>query len=355
MSPEEIKNWKQPEMRAVTLDVTDKKLLSVLQHNCRISNKNLATFLHVSKPTVAYRIDQLEKAGVIRGYHARYRLLTENYTYIIFAFTHHQSPAREEEFLTKLTKKEGVVTAYSMSGAHRVMAVVMITASSDVNDFLDWAFAQLPIIFHETYWITQLTLNPIDYAKQKIDFSAMHWKKDTSFERDFLLPKKEGFVPTQAKDIPLMRSLYENARIPLTTLAHDTNQHASTLKRKVSDLIQGGIITKFSAQINPYAMGYDVLCILWVNVFDAKERARLKSFIARKYVSNGVMDMVGPWNLGIVLYFQSTSEQRGFENELLAQFPSIHHYQISVLRGQTAMNWFALSDKKPTLRRSVHG
>jgi Lrp/AsnC family leucine-responsive transcriptional regulator len=52
------------------LDPINRRILSELQLDARLTLAELARRLHVSSPTVAERLSRLESAGVIRGYHA---------------------------------------------------------------------------------------------------------------------------------------------------------------------------------------------------------------------------------------------------------------------------------------------
>lgn len=52
------------------LDEVDLQILQLLQHDGRITNADLAKAVNLSPPSVLQRVRQLEKAGLIRGYHA---------------------------------------------------------------------------------------------------------------------------------------------------------------------------------------------------------------------------------------------------------------------------------------------
>ena len=52
------------------LDEVDIQLLSLLQSDGRITNADLAKAVNLSPPSVLQRVRALEKAGLIRGYHA---------------------------------------------------------------------------------------------------------------------------------------------------------------------------------------------------------------------------------------------------------------------------------------------
>ncbi|BEV72886.1 MULTISPECIES: Lrp/AsnC family transcriptional regulator [unclassified Paludibacterium] len=53
------------------MDKFDKKILTALHENARISYAELARRVNLSAPAVADRVEKLEHAGVITGYHAR--------------------------------------------------------------------------------------------------------------------------------------------------------------------------------------------------------------------------------------------------------------------------------------------
>ena len=53
------------------MDEIDRKILSCLQNNGRISNKELARRIHMVPSAVLKRVKRLEKTGIIRGYSCR--------------------------------------------------------------------------------------------------------------------------------------------------------------------------------------------------------------------------------------------------------------------------------------------
>ena len=53
---------------AVRLDNTDRRILSLLAHDARLSQRALARELRMSPPAIGERLARLERAGVIRGY-----------------------------------------------------------------------------------------------------------------------------------------------------------------------------------------------------------------------------------------------------------------------------------------------
>ncbi|MEK6891938.1 MAG: Lrp/AsnC family transcriptional regulator, partial [Nanoarchaeota archaeon] len=55
-------------MEKIKLDLTDRKILAELDKNCRIHNSILAKKVNKSREAVKYRIQQLQKNGIIQGF-----------------------------------------------------------------------------------------------------------------------------------------------------------------------------------------------------------------------------------------------------------------------------------------------
>ena len=55
------------------MDELDRRILDVLRHNGRISNRDLAATVNLSPSPCLRRVRRLEKSGVIRGYRADIR------------------------------------------------------------------------------------------------------------------------------------------------------------------------------------------------------------------------------------------------------------------------------------------
>ena len=68
------------------LDDLDLNILKILQFNAKYPIEKLAAKLGVSKSTVAYRIKNLEKSGVIKGYYAHINPLSLDLDYIVVTF-----------------------------------------------------------------------------------------------------------------------------------------------------------------------------------------------------------------------------------------------------------------------------
>src|SRR5262245_24156536 len=72
-------------MRRVKLDRIDRRILRDLQSDGRMTNVDLARRAGISAPPCLRRVRALEKAGIIKGYHAHLDPSALGYTVTVFA------------------------------------------------------------------------------------------------------------------------------------------------------------------------------------------------------------------------------------------------------------------------------
>jgi DNA-binding Lrp family transcriptional regulator len=79
-----------------TLDSIDRKLLSELQAEGRVTNVDLARRVGLTAPPCLRRVRALEEAGVIKGYHAELDAASLGFTIAVFAMVSLKSQAEED-------------------------------------------------------------------------------------------------------------------------------------------------------------------------------------------------------------------------------------------------------------------
>ncbi|MGB9729217.1 MAG: Lrp/AsnC family transcriptional regulator [Thermoprotei archaeon] len=99
------------------LDDLDLNILKMLQYDAKYPIERMAIKLGVSKSTIAYRIKNLEKLGVIKGYHAYLDYQRLNLDYITITFVHGRyGKDYHVELGEKIAKLPGVWGVYFVLG-----------------------------------------------------------------------------------------------------------------------------------------------------------------------------------------------------------------------------------------------
>ncbi len=100
------------------LDAIDWRILAELQKDGRITNVSLATRVGLSAPPCLRRVRELERCGVIAGYHAAFNLPRLGYHLTAFAYVKLESQAEADlsAFEGRIREWAIVREAYMLSG-----------------------------------------------------------------------------------------------------------------------------------------------------------------------------------------------------------------------------------------------
>lgn len=126
------------------LDTIDLAILAALQAEGRISNAALAEKVGLSPSACSRRLDNLEKTGAIRGYHARVsnKALGYSLTVIVHISLSGQFQKTLREFEEAIKRCPNVLVCYLMSGEYDY---ILRIAARDLADYerihRDWLSA----------------------------------------------------------------------------------------------------------------------------------------------------------------------------------------------------------------------
>ena len=102
------------------MDKIDRKILSLLQENARYPLKYLAQKVFLSSPAVSTRIERLEKAGILTGYHATIDPVALGYH--ITAFINLTlDPKQKDEFYPYVKDCPNVLECNCVTGTYSIM------------------------------------------------------------------------------------------------------------------------------------------------------------------------------------------------------------------------------------------
>jgi Lrp/AsnC family transcriptional regulator, regulator for asnA, asnC and gidA len=120
------------EYKKIGIDLADAQILSLLEQDCRLSNRKISKIMQMSGPLVSSRIKSLEKKGVIRGYAAMLDSVKLGYdfTAIVMIRTEGNSLCNLE---SELTGMGNIVALYEVTGDFDLIAVVKLKDRGSLN------------------------------------------------------------------------------------------------------------------------------------------------------------------------------------------------------------------------------
>jgi len=134
--------------KQVKLDKIDRKIISDLQKDGRITNVELAKNAGISAPPCLRRVRNLEEAGLILSYHARVNSSALGYPMTVFTFVKLKSVGEGElkKFEMQIEKWDKVREAYMMTGDSDFMLKVVAKDWDDYQNFLTTELLESPNI-----------------------------------------------------------------------------------------------------------------------------------------------------------------------------------------------------------------
>jgi DNA-binding Lrp family transcriptional regulator len=128
---------KEESTTAVKLDQKDLAILKLLQHNARITVKEISEKVHLSTTPVYERIKWMEETGVIKQYatlldHSK---LNKELMVIVYVSLKQHNKTAGSKFVKAINDMSEVLECYSISGEFDFMLKVV---SENMNDYYDF-------------------------------------------------------------------------------------------------------------------------------------------------------------------------------------------------------------------------
>src|SRR3954454_16040982 len=132
-------------MSSLTLDEKDMAILRLLQHNARITVKEISDKVHLSTTPVHERIKRMEESGVIKQYATLldYSKVKKGLMVICYVSLKQHSKNAGDKFIKTIQQLDEVVECYNISGEFDFMLKVV---AEDMNAYYDFHVNKLSSI-----------------------------------------------------------------------------------------------------------------------------------------------------------------------------------------------------------------
>ena len=233
-------------MTSQKLDLKNKKILSELETNARITHTSLAKKVGLSKQVIKYRIEKLEKQNIIQSYNAIIDLNKLGKTiYLIYLKLTNLSSTKEKQWIKKIDKHPDIIATGKNAGYW------------DLTIALNCANNQE---FDKTY--KQITSGKQINIKDKIITSEIessyfstgipHKKTNTEFKTT----NHQSKAKLDDKDLQIIHLLAENCQLSLLDISEKIKLTPNAAKHRIKNLEKEKVIIGYKTKINFEALGY---------------------------------------------------------------------------------------------------
>ncbi|MGM5484110.1 MAG: AsnC family transcriptional regulator [Nanobdellota archaeon] len=296
----------------IKLTLADKKILSFIEFNPRITYKELAKECHLSKDTIKYRIARLEKETIILGYTiwVDYTKLG-NQSYKIYCKINCSKEERNnlKEYLHNL---KNIFAIFESQGNWNLAFALFAKNDLEFNSIENKILEKFGSVITYRSFCKMLSAEVyhqdfFNINKEKIDYKKM-W--------DF---NEEHFIDDI--DRKIIKKLHENSRIALIKIAENINLSIDATKKRINNLKNKNIIRIEKTIINYKKLGYDhYKLLIFPKNFSNEIQNKIIDFLKSKKQCINTIKTIGSWKLEAEFLIKHTSEIENISNGIYENF-----------------------------------
>lgn len=151
----------------LNLDIIDRKILSYLQEDARITLTEMAKRLYMSRNAVRYRIELMEKQGLIKGYTAVINpMQSDNSIFDIILLD--VKPSNVVECIKMLKGYDEVFETFRLSSGTALLVKAFFKNANHQNKFILEKIQDMPIENYTIHTVSQIVERngiPIQYLE----------------------------------------------------------------------------------------------------------------------------------------------------------------------------------------------
>jgi DNA-binding Lrp family transcriptional regulator len=299
----------------VNIDLKDRKILYELDLNCRQSNTQIGKKVGLSKEVVSYRIERMQKEGIIT--HFWTAIDTYKLGYNVFRIYMNFQDVNSEikdEIIQYFCAEKNSWAVISFKGEIDFDVVFWV---KDANEF---------------YQFWNKTLNRFGNYFSKNIMSTLN--QVIEFKKTYLLPDEIDATDTEHYrmgcggetikidefDWKLLNEIVVNARVPLVELAEKLKSSSQTINYRLNNLIKNGIIKAFRVGIDISKFGLQKFSVD-IYLKDHSKRKAIYEYLSKKPYVEDFLESVGWSDIQYAAIIENMDKLLQIMDEIETTFP----------------------------------
>ncbi len=301
------------------LDSLDYRLLAQLDRNCRRSNVELAETLKTSRQTLEYRCKRLQDIGVLTGFHTAFNPTRLGLRLFKMHFKLRQVSEEKERLLNRLRATERVYWMGECSGSADLIVGICYRSSAELFELTNNIVSEFNhiIVEEKGHLVVDILQFPKMYLTGERSAPREYCGAHLNRELDELEEK-------------LLEQLAEDARIPLSQLAMKLRSTPATIKSKMSELEEAGIIVQYRISVDLQKLGYELYkAVLRLDRYSSARQTEVLAYIST--VTNVQYFLRNIWEIELELVVRNYQEFSEIIDGLRMKFPDLVRTVDSIL------------------------
>lgn len=321
--------------KEVWLDVKDKKILYYLSQNARMPYTQLAKKVALSKDTIKYRINNLEKKGVIQGYIAFIDINKLGYaTYHLFLQLYSLNKESRKKLIGTLCSYPFVKAVIEFSGKFDIELSLVAKNIEEldhimtqvINDASPYLQDHILLLISKPY-VSKLFPTSLIKINDRL-------KKETK--------SKNTIIKIDKRDMELLKLLSTDAVLPLYKLGDKVGLSADAVNYRIKRLIEQKIIIKFFPVLNYSIIGYTIYTVLMnIHNLTMEKEKTLNYFLKTNKRVLWAVKAIGRYNLLMYICVKKSSKLHETLIKFRELFPSeIRRYETLIAYEEYKYTYF---------------
>ena len=312
----------------MNIDLKDRKILYQLDQNSRQTLSRLGKKVGLHENGVAYRLNRLEKQGIIKNYYTVVDAYKLGYLpvrfYLKFQFT---SPDIEERIIDYFKDNEKTWWVVTLEGKYDFAVNMLVKSMETFSNFWDETLKRF-----------------IHYIEEQVFTQYFHL---TSFEYSYLLDKtivgdrkkykmiNDGkLVDIKDVDLNILKIIGPNARMPLSKIAEKLDLTPAIVRYRLNKMQKLNIIQGYRVNINFEKIGYGEYK-LDINLGDYSKRPVIINYVKKNPNLVHISKSAGVSDVELTFHVQNLEQLLEIISDIQNRIPNvIRNYRYLHIRKQ---------------------
>lgn len=307
---------KHSEEKPVKLDLKDKKILYELDFNARISFPQLAKKIGLSRQGAEYKVNNLVKKGLIKGFYAVVNVPKLGYKYSRLLLTlQNLNQEKEKEIINFLQEHKKVFWLIPMQGIYDIMLVMWARNVTEFKEFID-----------------ELLTKYGTYIKRKVETittDVIHYQHRYLLNRiqtkEIHIKETEERISIDKLDKQILNALCLDGRVPLVGLASQLKSTPKIIAYRIKRMEKMKLIESYRPILDHSKIGFTYYKIyINLNNITKEKLLKLKTYIKNNPFVIYLIEGIGlPADLDIEMMVKSNEQLFKFIKDLKHKFPEL--------------------------------
>jgi len=306
------------------MDLIDKKILCELDLNCRVPISRLAKSLRINRNVAAYRIKNLEEAGIIKDYISSINLGKLGYkTYKIYIRSKNTTKDIENKFIKEVKDNPSTIHFLKTEGTFNYSISIAVKNILELDDFIMGLKNKYNDLIKD-HFVSIVFFSRIF----KLNKTLLGEKqKQVKFEK---YSSEEEKVTLDETDKKILKAIARNANIPTIKIAEKTALSLDVVKYRLKQLTEK-VVNSYRIILDVNKLGYYHYTILLKTNFSKKQQDHLIDWCAAQREIMFMSKRIGEYNFGINIAIENLDQLNDFISKLKDEFGDTMEYYTILL------------------------